>query len=95
MADGTLFKKLVAIACLAGSGLALFNVYSDVSPLRAKASEVACGAGGCSQLLGMERSPISQTFTFQIRKGSANTARVVCRRGLVLLGDYNCTRESP
>jgi hypothetical protein len=94
MAQGTVFKKLVAIFCLVGSGFALYNVYSDVSPLQAKAAETACGAGGCSQLLGMERTPLSQVFTFQVRKGSANTARVVCRRGMLLFGDYDCTRES-
>jgi hypothetical protein len=93
MADGTVFKKFVAIFCLVGSGFALYNVYSDVSPLQARASEVACGNTGCAQLIGMERTPFSQVFTFQVRKGP-NTARVACRRGMLLFGDYDCVRES-
>jgi hypothetical protein len=88
-----LLKKLVAVLCLLGSAFALYNVYSDVSALQARASEVACGPAGCSQLIGRERTPLSQTFTFQVRKGSAATVRVVCRRGMLLFGDYDCLRE--
>lgn len=88
-----MLKKLVALACLVGSALALYNVYSDLGPLQKTAEELACGAGGCATLIGMERSPVQVTFRFQVQRNKPDTAQVRCARGAVLVGDYSCTKE--
>lgn len=85
-------KRFVTIGCLAASALALYNVYSDVGPVQGLAAETACGAEGCAQLIAMERTPISQTFTFQVQSNSSRTERVVCRKSLLLVGKYACER---
>ncbi len=87
-------KKIVAIACIGGSAAAIYNVNSDVSELQKTAEEIACGADGCLQLLGMQRMPTSQQFTFQIQEGSSKTAIVECSRSLLLFGDYTCKRAN-
>jgi hypothetical protein len=85
-----LLKKLVAIACIVGSGLALNNVYSDVTELQAQANTLACGSHPCAQLISRQRTPLSQDFTFQVQKNSATTAHVVCQREFLLLGTFAC-----
>lgn len=86
-------KKIVALASIVGSALALYNVYSDVGPLQKTAEAVACGAAGCANLIGLERSPVSATFRFQVQRNKSDTAQVRCSRALILLGEYSCTKE--
>lgn len=86
-------KKLIAILCLLGSALALYNVYSDIAPLQAQADATACGGSGCAQLVAMQRSPISVSFRFQIQPNRSDVANVTCKRSFILLGEYTCTRE--
>lgn len=86
-------KKAVAVACLVGSAGAIYNVNFDVAPLQKQAESVACGASGCRQLTGLERTPFAQRFTFQVQAESAKTMRVECTRGLLLFGDYSCVQK--
>lgn len=88
-----MIKKLVAVLCLVGSALALFNVYSDLGPLQNDAEVVACGQTKCSALIGMERTPIQVTFRFQVLRNKADTAQVRCSRSFLLVGDYSCSKD--
>jgi len=91
MAQGAgLFKKLVAVVCIGGSALAIYNVNFDVAPLQSQAEATACDGKPC-QLISMERRPHVQTFRFHIRD-SKSTATVECTRALLLLGDYSCEK---
>ena len=90
--SGNWIKKIIAIVCIVGSAGAIYNVNSDVAEVQALAEVAACGAEGCKQLLGLQRMPTSQQFTFQIQDGSAQTAIVECTRSLLLFGDYSCKR---
>jgi len=87
-------KKLVAVLCLVGSFLALYNVYSDLSPVQKDAETAACGPAGCGALIGMERTPIAVKFRFQIQRNKADIAEVRCSRAFLLLGDYSCVKQS-
>lgn len=89
-----MIKKLVAVFCLVGSFLALYNVYSDLGPVQKDAEMTACGPTGCAALIGMERTPIAVKFRFQIQRNKADTAEVRCSRSFLLLGDYSCVKES-
>lgn len=83
-------RKLVALFCLVGSVLALYNVYSDLTPVQQRAEALACAGKPCANLIGMERSPLKIIFRFQIERNKATTAQVTCQRSLILLGDYSC-----
>ncbi len=85
-------KGLVAVTCLAGTAMGIYNVRSDVGPVQGLAAEAACGAGGCAHLAEMHRSPFSQTFVFQVQSNSSRTERVVCSRSFLLVGEYSCER---
>jgi hypothetical protein len=87
------FKKAVAVLCIGGSVLAIYNVNSDVSALQKQAELEACGDKGCAQLTGMQRNPTSQLFTFQVQANSAKTAQIECTRGFLLFGAYTCKRS--
>ena len=84
-----LLKPLVAVLCLVGSFFAIYNVQSDVAPIQAQAEQVACPKG-CAQLLGMTRTPIKNTFTFQVESNSAQTKTIDCERSMILVGEYSC-----
>lgn len=88
-----MIKKFVALSCLVGSALALYNVYSDVAPVQKNAESIACAPTSCAALIGMERTPIGVTFRFQVQRNKADTAQVRCSRSLLLLGDYTCAKE--
>ncbi len=87
-------KKVVAVLCIGGSVAAIYNVNSDVAALQKTAEGIACGNDGCLQLLGIQRMPTSQQFTFQVQKGSAETAIVECTRSVLLFGEYTCKRQN-
>jgi hypothetical protein len=86
------WKKAIAVLCLGGSALAIYNVNFDVSTLQKTAEREACGDKGCQQLTGLSRNPTSQVFTFQVQSNSAKTAQVECTRGFLLFGDFTCKR---
>lgn len=90
---GHVIKKLVALSCLVGSALALYNVYSDLTPVQKNAESIACTHTACAGLIGMERTPVGVTFRFQVQRNKAETAQVRCSRSFLLLGDYTCTKE--
>ncbi|MEN9580241.1 MAG: hypothetical protein RJA70_3250 [Pseudomonadota bacterium] len=82
----------VTLMCLAGSAASLYNVFSDNSALKKQAELTACPSG-CFQLLGEQRSPITQTFTYQVQAENTRSERVNCLRGFLLVGTYSCNRE--
>lgn len=86
-------RKLVALLCLIGSFLALYNVYSDLGPVQKVAENLACDGKGCATLIGIERSPLGIVFRFQIERNKATTSQVTCKRAFVLLGDYACKKD--
>ena len=86
-------RKLIALFCLVGTFLALYNVYSDLAPVQKQAESLACEGKPCANLIGIERSPVSIVFRFQVERNKATTSQVTCRRPLVLLGDYSCKKE--
>jgi len=95
-----LSRGIVMALCLGVTALGLANTYSDNAEVVKLAQARACGAEGCSfQTLSQERSPFSQSFTFQVsltEKGKQRgaTADVKCTRAYVLLGDYACELTS-
>jgi hypothetical protein len=82
-------KPLVAVLCLVGTFFSIYNVKSDIGPLQKQAESVAC-PDGCAQLLGLQRMPTSQTFTFQVKVNQAETRTIECTRDFLLVGDYHC-----
>jgi hypothetical protein len=86
-------RKLIAVLCVVGSFLALYNVYSDIAPVQRHAESVACAGKLCANLIGLERSPIALVFRFQVERNKATTAQVRCTRSFVLLGDYSCSKD--
>lgn len=93
-------RAVIAAVCLGATVLGLANTYGDNADIVTKAQHEACGSGACSYAkLREERSPLSQSFTFQVKltergKERAATADVECRRAYVLLGDYACKKTS-
>ena len=93
-------RAIVMGVCLGITALGLRNVYGDNADVIALAQRTACGSNECSyNTLRQERSPLSQSFTFQVKtveKGRERgaTADVECKRPYVLLGDYACTKTS-
>jgi len=97
---GGLSRAIIAVVCLGATVLGLANTYGDNADTVSKAQREACGSGACSyEKLREERSPLSQTFTFQVKltergKERAATADVECRRAYVFFGDYACKKTS-
>ncbi len=95
-----LSRAVVAALCLGVTALGLANTYGDNSGVVAQAERAACGSGTCSyEKLREERSPLSQSFTFQVKltergKERGATADVECRRPYLLVGDYACRLTS-
>ncbi len=93
-------RAVIMAVCLGITALGLANTYGDNADVVAKADRAACGGGACSyQKLREERSPLSQSFTFQVSltergKQRGASADVECRRAYVLLGEYACQRTS-
>lgn len=91
-----LSRALIAAVCLGVTALGLANTYGDNAEVVALAQHSACGSSTCSyETLRQERSPLAQSFTFQVRlteKGRerAATADVECRRAYVIVGEYTC-----
>jgi hypothetical protein len=97
----TLIRSTVLLVCVAATTLGLKNTYGDNTEVLAQAQRTACGEPGCSySLLRESRSAFSHEYSFQTRlteqgKGSAATsADVVCKRELILLGDYACSLKA-
>lgn len=83
-------KAAITVLCLVGSAGAIYNVQGDISALQKRAEEMACGTRSCERLLGLQRQPTSQTFTFQLEAGSAQTKIIECSPSFLLFGEYQC-----
>ena len=97
METRTVVRGLIAVICIAGTGLGLANTYGDNSEVKELAQKAACGSPNCSiSVLRESRSAFSQSFSFQttlIQKGKSGqnaSVDVECKRKQVLLGDYEC-----
>ena len=93
-------RPLVFALCVGVTIAGLLNVYGDNQEVVGKAETAACGGAACAvTMTRLERSAISQTFTFQTRlveKGRSTdgtTVDVVCKRAFWLVGDYTCTAQ--
>jgi hypothetical protein len=93
-------RAIVAVVCLGVTVLGLINTYGDNAEVVTLAQKTACGSPGCTfNTLRQERSPLSQSFGFQVKtveKGRERgaTADVTCKRAYVLFGDYGCVMTS-
>jgi len=93
-------RAIVMAVCLGITALGLNNVYGGNADVLALAQRTACGSPGCAvNILRQERSPLSQSFGFQVKtveKGRERgaTADVECKRAYVLVGDYACVMTS-
>ena len=97
---GLASRVVVPMICLVLVGLGLANTYGDNAEVVSLAQKTACGSPGCSfNTLRQERSPFSQSFTFQVKtvqKGRERgaSADVTCKRAYVLVGEYGCVMTS-
>ena len=78
--------------------LGLMNVYADNSEEMRMAAEVACGTQLCdTHLVQLQRSVLSQAFTFQTRpkdgKGDSREVTVECKREFIFAGGYACKAQ--
>ncbi len=86
-----LLRPFLSLALVVGSGLGLYNVYSDNSDVVRTAESIACGASGCAyKKIQESRSPFSQSFVFQTELQPPLTTSVECRRDWLLVGNYHC-----
>jgi hypothetical protein len=86
------WKKVIALLCIVGSILAIYNTEFDIAPLQKQAELQACGEKGCQQLTSLRRTPFAQSFGFQVQANSARTENVRCTRAFVLFGEFTCQR---
>lgn len=82
-------RTSISVFFLSATALALYNTHGDNTELIAEAETLAC-QGRCIKLVGMERTPIGQAFTFQTSLERQTTVHVTCRRTFYLLGPYQC-----
>jgi hypothetical protein len=97
MAEASGFVRATVMAvCLGATALGLANTYSDNADVVRDAQRTACGSENCAfTKLREERSPFSQSFTFQVEltekgKKRAASTDVKCSRAYVLVGAYSC-----
>ncbi|HET9955363.1 MAG TPA: hypothetical protein VFQ61_12700 [Polyangiaceae bacterium] len=99
MAERGFARNLVSLLLIVGTGVGLYNVYSDNSELKAQAARLACSERPCDHELQREsRSPISQSFTFRVelklpKDRRRATVDVDCRRAFWLVGEYECKAQ--
>jgi len=87
-------RTFVPIACLIATVQALSAIYSDNSDVVKAAEKVACKEG-CIRTLEVERTPFHQRFVFQIGIDPQLSVTVMCKRSLVLFGEYSCVPTGP
>jgi len=84
--------RVLALAVMAAGVAGAYNVLTDNSALQARAADQACSGARapCRPALArLLRTPFVQEFDFRV---SGQTLRLTCRRTLVLVGAYQCTR---
>lgn len=93
-------RAVIMAVCLGVTALGLNNTYGDNADVVALAERTACGSTDCSHnTLRQERSPFSQSFTFQVKlvergRERGATADVTCKRAYILVGEYACELTS-
>lgn len=93
-------RNAFSVLLFVGTGLGLYNVYSDNADVRALGEKTACGDRPCKASVTREsRSPISQSFTYQTElteKGKPQrgaSVDVTCERAYYLVGEYHCSGQ--
>jgi hypothetical protein len=101
MAERSILRPIIAVACLGATALGLNNTYGDNAEVKALAQKTACGREGCSVTVTREsRTAFSQEFTFQTRlvqKGASvrdASVDVKCQRSYYLVGEFSCSAIS-
>jgi hypothetical protein len=81
-------RTTISVVLLGLTALGLVNVYSNNDAVVQAASKLVCE--DCeAHLVQMGRSPVAQTFSFQV--GSTRQVAVVeCQRALIFVGEYQC-----
>ncbi len=107
MSEKTRFvRPLISVVLIGASVLGLMNVYSDNTDVVRQAEQVACDKSpDCTaRLTRVDRSPISQSFSFalsyELKGGKRDSTRpkdrgVKCSRAFFLLGEYSCNLTGP
>jgi hypothetical protein len=85
----SIFRLLLAAACVVVSIAALINVFADNADLVARAKELGCPKGACD-LARVDRTPFAQTFDLRTPGGLVT---VRCARVAVFFGEYGCVRR--
>jgi hypothetical protein len=86
-----MIAKALTVLLLAGTVLAVYNVYGDNTELLQRAENLACGSSSCVKLLRAERTPLEQSFTFQTSLAPPRTRTVRCVRAMLLVGSFSCS----
>jgi len=87
----TLIRPLLSGLLLVLTALGLMNVYSDNADVVKMAEAEACA--GCElRTIAVGRSPLEQTFSFQVDQ-STQVVSVRCQRSVVLVGSYACSKQ--
>lgn len=87
----SLIRPLLSGLLLILTALGLMNVYSDNSEVVKMAEAAACN--GCElRAVAVGRSPIEQTFSFQVGQ-STRVVAVRCQRSFILVGSYVCSAQ--
>ncbi len=89
-----MIRKMLSLLLLVLSSLALYNVYSDNTAVVKRAAALACGREPCVRLLRSERTPLSQSFTFQTSIDPVASRDVNCEQPFVLFGGFECAPAS-
>ena len=87
----SLIRPLLSGLLLVLTVLGLMNVYADNADVVKMAEAAACQ--GCElRPIAVGRSPIEQTFSFQVGQ-STQVVSVRCQRSLLLVGSYSCSAQ--
>jgi hypothetical protein len=94
---GRIVRPLVLALCIGVTVLGLINVYGDNAQVVAMAEKTACGdrAQCTGRMTRMSRTPIGNSFTFQVDVKPPATVDVDCNRSAYLLGDWSCKKAGP
>jgi hypothetical protein len=94
---GRIARPVILLLCIGVSTLGLINVYGDNKDVVAMAEKIACAERPqcTARMTRMSRTPIGQSFTFQVDVKPVATVDVDCNRSAYLLGAWSCQRASP
>ncbi|MEB2312023.1 MAG: hypothetical protein OZ921_17470 [Sorangiineae bacterium] len=87
-------RYLLSAALLALTALGLLNVFGDNAEVVAQAEALTCESPPCgATLTQLSRSPISQSFRFQVGGKHPGEVAVECHRSYYFVGQYQCAKR--